>query len=110
MGHEERFPPTRLSAGYGFRKGDDRRNAPQRARRAEDRDRGTPRGANPSHTTGHTGPYHGGSIGLSVGRNAGAGKTETVEIRVAQSLLDGRMSGHAPETGRRAGSNRRVEL
>ena len=20
MGHEERFPPTRLSAGYGFRK------------------------------------------------------------------------------------------
>ena len=47
---------------------------------------------------------------LSVGRNVEARKTETVEIRVAQSLLDGRMSGHAPETGRRAGSNRRVEL
>ena len=39
-----------------------------------------------------------------------AGKTEPVEIRVAQRLLDGRMSGHAPETGRRAGSNRGVEL
>ena len=38
------------------------------------------------------------------------GKTETGEIRVAQSLLDGRMSGHAPETGWRAGGNRRVEL
>jgi hypothetical protein len=37
MGHEGRFPPTRLSAGYGFRKGDDRRSAPQRARRAESR-------------------------------------------------------------------------
>ena len=43
-------------------------------------------------------------------RNVEAGKTETGEIRVAQSLLDGRMSGHAPEPGRRAGSNRRVEL
>ena len=64
----------------------------------------------PSHTTGHTGPYHGGSIGLSVGRNVEAGKTETVEIRVAQGLLDGRMSRHARETGGRAGSNRRVKL
>ena len=63
-----------------------------------------------SHTTAHTGPYHGGSIGLSLGRDIEAGKTEIVEIRVAQSLLNGRMSGHAPETGRRAGSNRRVEL
>ena len=46
----------------------------------------------PSHTTGHTGPYHGGSIGLSLGRNIEAGKTEAVEIRVAQGLLDRRMS------------------
>jgi hypothetical protein len=38
----------------------------------------------------HTGPYHGGSIGLSLGRNIEAGKTEAVEIRVAQGLLDGR--------------------
>ena len=50
----------------------------------------------PSHTTGHTGPYHGGSIGLGVGRNVEVGKTETVEIRVAQGLLDRRVSGHAP--------------
>ena len=42
-------------------------------------------------------------------RNVEAGKTETVEIRVAQGLLDRRMSGHAPETGWRAGGNRRVE-
>ena len=46
----------------------------------------------PSHTTGHTGPYHGGSIGLGVGRNVEVGKTETVEIRVAQGLLDRRVS------------------
>jgi hypothetical protein len=48
--------------------------------------------ASPSHTAGHTGPYHGGSIGLSLGQNIEAGKTETVEIRVAQGLLDRRMS------------------
>jgi hypothetical protein len=46
----------------------------------------------PSHTTGHTGPYHGGSIGLSLSRNIEAPKTEAVEIRVAQGLLDRRMS------------------
>jgi hypothetical protein len=40
--------------------------------------------------------YHGGSIELSVGGNIEAGKTEAGEIRVAQRLLDGRMSGHAP--------------
>ena len=34
-GHEGRFPPPRLSAGCGSRKGDNRRNAPQRARRAD---------------------------------------------------------------------------
>jgi hypothetical protein len=43
-------------------------------------------------------------------RNIKAGKTEAVEIRVAQGLLDRRVSGHAPEPGRRAGGNRRVEL
>jgi hypothetical protein len=34
----------------------------------------------------------GGSIGLSLGRNMEAGETEGVEIRIAQRLLDGRMS------------------
>jgi hypothetical protein len=43
-------------------------------------------------TTGHTGPYHGGSIGLSLGRNIEAGETQGVEVRIAQRLLDGRMS------------------
>ena len=43
-------------------------------------------------------------------KNIEAGEAEAVEIRVAQGLLDGRMSGPAPEAGRRAGSNRRVEL
>ena len=42
--------------------------------------------------------------------NLEVGKTEAVEIRVAQGLLDRRMSGHAPEPGRRAGGNRRAEL
>src|SRR6202008_5012213 len=75
-----------------------------------DRDRGDTSRRHPSHTTGHTGPYHGGSIGLSVGRNVEAGGTEAGEIRVGQRRLGGRMSGHAPKTGRRAGGNRRVEL
>ena len=38
----------------------------QQARVECNRDRGAPRGAAPPHTTGHTGPYHGGSTGLSV--------------------------------------------
>jgi hypothetical protein len=57
-----------------------------------DRDRGDTSRRRPSHTTGHTGPYHGGSIGLSLSSNKESGKTEAVEIRVAQSLLDRRMS------------------
>jgi hypothetical protein len=35
-------------------------------------------------------------------KNIEAGKTEAVEIRVAQGLLDRRMSGHAPEPGWRS--------
>ena len=30
----------------------------------------------PSPTTGHTGPYHGGSTGLTLGRDMKSGKTE----------------------------------
>ena len=45
----------------------------------------------PSHTTEHTGPYHGDLVGLSLGRNIEAGKTEPVEVRVAQRMLDCRM-------------------
>jgi len=47
MGHEERFPPKRAECRLWVQKGDDRPNAPQRPRRADDRDRGTPRGATP---------------------------------------------------------------
>ena len=57
-----------------------------------DRDRGIAFQHRPSPTTGHTGPYQGGSIGLSSSRNMEAGKTEAVEKRVAQGLLDRRMS------------------
>ena len=39
-----------------------------------------------------------------------SGETERVEVVVAQGLLDRRMSGHAPETGRRTGGDRRIEL
>ena len=54
----------------------------------------------PLPTTGHTGPYHGGSTGLSLGRDMESGETECVEIVVAQGLLDRRVSGHAPEPRR----------
>ncbi len=46
----------------------------------------------PSHTTGHTGPYHGGSIGLSLSGEMEPGETEQVEGVVAQGLLDRRVS------------------
>jgi len=39
-----------------------------------------------------------------------ARQTEAVEIRVAQGLLDRRMSWHAPESRRQAGGSRGVEL
>ena len=56
---------------------------------------GTPRGAASPTPPGIRLSYHGGSIGLSVGRNIEARKTEAVEKRVAQGLLDRRMSGQA---------------
>ena len=37
----------------------------------------------PSHATGHTGPYRGGSIELGLGRRIDSGKTERLEIDVA---------------------------
>ena len=42
--------------------------------------------------------------------NMKARETERVEIVVAQGLLDRRVSWHAPETGRRTGGDRRMEL
>jgi hypothetical protein len=39
-----------------------------------------------------------------------AGETERVEIVVVQGLLDRRVSGHTPETGRRTGGDRCIEL
>jgi len=47
--------------------------------------------APPSHTTGHTGPYHGGSDELSVRSDGHSGKTERVEIGIGQRLLDRRV-------------------
>jgi hypothetical protein len=46
----------------------------------------------PSHTTGHTGPYHGGSTELCLGGDIEAGQTEGVEGVVPQGLLDRRVS------------------
>ena len=46
--------------------------------------------------TGHTGPYHGGSIGLCLRRASQARKADRVEVRIAQRLLDCRVTGHAP--------------
>jgi hypothetical protein len=44
--------------------------------------------------------YHGGSIELSVSDRGDTGKTNRVEVRVAQSLLDRRVARHAPEARR----------
>jgi hypothetical protein len=49
---------------------------PGRRRCADDRDRGDTSRCHPSPTTGHTGPYHGGSTGLSLGGDVESGKTE----------------------------------
>jgi hypothetical protein len=46
----------------------------------------------PSHTTWHTGPYRGGSAESGLGGRIDSGKTEGVEIAVAQRLLDQRVS------------------
>src|SRR6516225_1846435 len=64
----------------------------------------------PSHTTGHTGHVPGGSTRLSLVRNMKSRETERVEVVVAQGLLDRRVAGHAPETGRRTGGDRCMEL
>jgi hypothetical protein len=37
-------------------------------------------------------------------------ETKRVEVVVAQGLLDRRVFGHAPETGRRTGGDRCIEL
>lgn len=57
-----------------------------------DRDRGTPRGAAPPTPPGIRITYHGGSIGLSLGRDMEARETERLEVMVAQGLLDRRVS------------------
>lgn len=54
----------------------------------------------PSHTTGHTGPYHGGSIGLSRHRQEDSGETKGVEHMISKGVLNRRVSGHAPESRR----------
>ena len=40
-----------------------------------------------SHTTGHTGPYHGGSIGLSLGRDIETGQIEDASWESALPML-----------------------
>lgn len=56
------------------------------------RDKGTPRDAAPSHTTGHTGTNHDGSIRLRLGRDMETGETGRLEVLVAEGLLDRRVS------------------
>ena len=57
-----------------------------------DRDRGAPHGAAPPTPPGIRVTYHGGSIGLNLGGDMESGKTEGVEVMVAQGLLDRRVS------------------
>ena len=59
---------------------------------AMDRDRGAPRGAAPPSPPGIRVTYHGGSTGLSVGRDMEPGETEGLECMVAQGHLDCRVS------------------
>src|SRR3954468_19369863 len=64
----------------------------------------------PSHTTGHTGPYHGGSIRLSGWRCLQPRKADRVEENVGQRLLHRHMASHAPEPRPRPGSDPRVVM
>ena len=57
-----------------------------------DRDRGEPYGPAPPTPPGIRVTYHGGSIGLNLGGDMESGKTEGVEVMVAQGLLDRRVS------------------
>jgi len=57
-----------------------------------DRDRGAPHGAAPPTPPGIRVAYHGGSIGLSWGRNIESGETKGIEVVVAQGRLDRRVS------------------
>jgi hypothetical protein len=59
---------------------------------ANDRDRGTPHGAAPPTPPGIRATYHGGSTGLSPGRDMKARETKGVEVVVAQGLLYRRVS------------------
>src|ERR1700730_9694966 len=77
---------------------------------ADDRDRGTPRSATPPTPPGIRVTYHGGSTGLSLGRDMESGETDRVEVAVGQCLLNRRVSGHAPEPRRRTGGDRCIEL
>src|SRR3954454_22683059 len=54
----------------------------------------------PSHTTGHTGPYHGGSIELGLHRHEDSGETKRIEHMISQGVLNRRVAGHAPESRR----------
>src|SRR5438270_9896908 len=92
------------------RLGDLRGDPGQRARGAEDRDRGTPRGATPPTPPGIRVTYHGGSTGLGLDRDMESGETERVEVAVGQCLLNRRVSRHAPEPRRRTGGNRCIGL
>src|SRR5204862_2884822 len=77
---------------------------------ADDRDRGTHRGATPPTPPGIRVTYHGGSTGLGLVRNMKSREAERVEVVVAQCLLNRRVSGHAPKPRRRTGGDRGSEL
>jgi hypothetical protein len=63
-----------------------------------DRGRGTRHDATPLRPAGIRVRHHGGSTGLSLGRDSAVGETERVEIVVAQGLLDRRVSRHSART------------
>ena len=63
-------------------------------------DIGRPSRAFPVTPPGIRVTYHGGSIGLCIGRRSEFRKSNRVEIAIAQVLPDGRVAGHPPEPGR----------
>jgi hypothetical protein len=71
-----------------------------RVRKGVDRDRGEPCGSAPLTPPGIRFTYHGGSIGLSVGRFGYSRKANRIEIVIAQCLLHRRVSRHTPESRR----------
>ena len=68
-------------------------------------DIGRPSRAFPVTPPGIRVTYHGGSIGLCIGRRSEFRKANRVEIAIAQGLLDGRVAGHPPKWNTESGGS-----